>query len=202
MDVSWSSLKEIFFAIGSLAGVLAFLRPVFDSKFKRDQERAEKIKNLLPEQDVIDLDSHIYQRRLVNKNEFEPFSALQSDLNYNVDAVRFSGPLKKYYKAELVRMLAAYRDLREYVQVPWWKPTKEIRDGAEEYFWDFDKSQLFEGGVERQDYAKHLDEAGACAERIKIAFQRFQIVSDMHLLEAPLASLLLRRRFAAHGLQI
>lgn len=182
--------------------MFAFIRPVFDSKFKRDQERSEQIKKLLPEQAIIDLESHIYQRRRVNSKEFELFSSLQNDVNNNADSVRFSGPLRRYYKAELIRMLSAYKDLRKFVQVPWWQPTQESHDGVDEYFWDFETSQFFDRRVERQDYGKHLDDAGACAERIKVAFQRFQIVSDMHLLEAPLAFLLLRRRFAAYGLHI
>jgi hypothetical protein len=202
MEVSWASIKEVFFAIGSLAGVFAFLRPVFDSKFKRDQERAEAIKAQLPEQSVIDLDSHIYQRRLVNTKEFDPFSALHSDVENNVNSVRFSGPLKKYYKAELVRMLRAYKDLRGYIQVPWWKPIKETQDGVDEYYWDFDKSQFFKHGEEVRDYAEHLNEAGACAERIKVAFQRFQLVSEMHLLETPFAFWLLPRRFESNKLKI
>ena len=195
-------MKELFFAVGSIAGVFAFFRPVLDSKFKRDQERADQIKKLLPEQDVIDLESHVYQRRFVNCKEFEPFWSIRSDLDNNADSVRFSGPLQRYYKAELTRMVGAYKELREYIQVPWWKPSREIYDGLVEDFWEFDKSQFFKTGVEQGDYAKHLDEAGACAERIKVAFQRFQIVSDMHLLETPIAFFLLPRRFKAHGLQI
>lgn len=202
MDTSWATVREVFFAVGSLAGLLAFIRPVFDSKFRRDQERADRIRQLLPEDSIVDLEPQIYQSRYVSTEAFRPFAQLQNDLSNNMDSVRFSGPLKKYYRAELVRLLNAYRELRKYVQVPWWKLTTELRDGVEEIYWDFDKSQFFKDGVEKRDYAKHLDEAGACAERIKLAYQRFQVVSDMHLLESPLAFFLLPRRFKAHGLQI
>jgi len=203
MELSWASVKEVFFTIGSIAGVLAILRPIFDSKFKRDQERAIRIRQLLPEEDVVALEDRIYQSRYVSTESFRPYAELEGDVRNNMDTVRFSGPLKKHYHAELLRVLAAYRDLRGYVQVPWWKLDKQVRDdGSEELFWDFDKSQFFRDGTEVRDYAKHLYEAGECAERIKIAYQRLQIVSDMHLLESPLAGVLLSRRYAAHGLQI
>lgn len=202
MDISWGLIREIFFAIGSLAGIFAFIRPVFDNAFKRDQGRVATIKDLLPEAAVVELQHEIYLSRYVSTTAFRPFLQLQHDLNNNMDSVRFSGPLKKYYRAELARMIGAYRAMREYVQVPWWNPVNRLTDGVEETFWDFDKTAFFEQGVEKHDYAKHLDCAADCADRIKVAYQRLQIVSDMHLLEAPFAFILLPRRYKANAVKI
>jgi hypothetical protein len=202
MELSWSFLKEFFFAVGSLAGVFAFMRPVLDSKFKRDQERAERIKQLLTEDQVIGIEPAITHSRMIHADFFAPFAHLNSDFRVNADAVRFSGPLRKYYLTELRRMLIAYRELRNRVQVPWWNPTVLRYDGIDENYWQFDRSQFFKHGEEVLDYAKHLDEACKCSDDIRIAYQRFQIVCEMHLLEAPLAFYLLPRRFAAHGLRV
>jgi hypothetical protein len=54
MDISWGAVKEVFFAVGSAAGVLALLRPVIESKHQCDLKRAERILGLIPEQLVID----------------------------------------------------------------------------------------------------------------------------------------------------
>lgn len=202
LGAEWAVVKEIFFALGSIAGALAFLRPVIDSKFKRDQERADHVKKLLPEQDVIDLEFTVYQRRFIETNQFHPYTELRSDVANNADTVRFSGPLRRYYVAELTRLLDAYTDLREMIHAPQWKYRREDIDGEEETAWVFDSSAFYKNGVEVEDYAAHLDQAAICAERIRVAFQRFQVVSDVHLLESPFAWFLLKRRFALHGLKV
>jgi hypothetical protein len=73
-------------------------------------------------------------------------------------------------------------------------------DGVEHRLWVFNKA-AFEGrdGVAR-DYAKHLDDAAEQALQMRKAFQRFQLVAELHLLEVPFARWLLPRRFAAHHL--
>lgn len=200
--MSWGLIKEVFFAVGSLAGIFAFVRPVFESSFKRDQDRAARIRGLLPEDEVVGIEPQIFLSRYICTTAFRPFMQLQHDVNNNMDSVRFSGPLKKHYKAELARMIDAYNALRQYVQVPWWNLVKRKIDGVEETYWDFDKTEFFEQGVPKHDYAKHLDDAAACADRIKIAYQRLQLVADVHLLEVPFAPMLLSKRYKANGVQI
>lgn len=72
MDVTWSSVKEVFFAVGSVAGVLALLRPLVEAKLQRDSARVDRIKSLVNEQRLVDLKARIYQRE-VPCEDFEPF---------------------------------------------------------------------------------------------------------------------------------
>ena len=50
------------------------------------------------------------------------------------------------------------------------------------------------------DYVKHLDQAAEQAVQMKRAYQRFQVVAELHLFEVLVARWLLPRRFKAHGL--
>ena len=100
------------------------------------------------------------------------------------------------YLLSAVRDIAEhYRGLREYVQVPEWEP--QDRDG--ETIWFFNK-QAFrnEFGIP-ENYAEHLENVAAEAHEITLAYQRFQIVSDLHIFEVPFAKLLLAKRIRAHG---
>ncbi|WP_330970217.1 hypothetical protein, partial [Lysobacter sp. A3-1-A15] len=94
MELSWPVIKEAFFAVGSAAGVVALFRPVLDKKHQRDVERAERILTILPEQLVVDLESSLYQSRLVPEWMFQPLDQLAHEVRTNQDHIRFSGPLK------------------------------------------------------------------------------------------------------------
>lgn len=200
MHISWSAVKEIFFTLGSLAGVLAFFRPVFESKYQKDQERLRRIFDALPEQVVVDLEPNVYQSRMVYSEDFHGFGRLADEVRSNQEGVRFIGPYGARLQSELHSLLAAYKALRDLIQVPWWEPhTDEDSDGTKRSFWSFNKS-AFEGYDKRApDYAKHLDECADRAKAVYKSYQRLQIIGELHLLELPLARLLLKRRFNASG---
>ncbi len=199
--VSWSDVKEIFYAVGATAGVLALLRPVVETKFQRDQERLAAVRKLLDELSLIQLATRIDNHRQVPDKEFEPFRILTYDRAKNHEGLRFSGPLAKHLLREIDAIIAGYEGLRQYVQVDEWEPrSKKQDDGTEYTIWTFNKAAFrTEDGVKR-DYAQHLVEAAEKADEIRRAYQRLQIIGEMHLLEVPLAGWLLKRRFKAHQL--
>jgi predicted kinase len=96
MEIGWSSVKEIFFAIGSMAGVLAFLRPLVEAKLQRDNVRVDRIKAMLSEQRLVDLEHRIWDAREVASEDFEPFDQLAHERHTNQQVVRFTGPTGKY----------------------------------------------------------------------------------------------------------
>ena len=200
MSLPWSVIKEAFFAIGSVAGVIALFRPVLDKKHQRDMERAERILKLLPEQLVVDLEPCLYQSRLVPKWMFQPFDQLAHEARTNQDAVRFSGPLRKALLREFAAILDGYKSLRNLVQVPAWEPrTRGEEDGDVSYYWDFNKDAFEDERGIPQGYTQHLDECVDHARTIARAYQRFQITTETHLLEVPASRWLLPRRYRAHG---
>ncbi|MES2564975.1 MAG: hypothetical protein V4637_19960 [Pseudomonadota bacterium] len=201
MEITWVGIKEVFYAVGSLAGVLALSKPLIESKFQRDAARVEHIKSLLSEQDLIDLSHYVYDSRRIEDSRLRPFDQLEHERRTNQDVVRFTGPLAKYYSRELDELLSAYAKFREYVQVPEWEPHRHVTDDGTSHFeWRFNKAAFEDHQGIARDYAKHLYEATEQAERMKRAFQRFQLVAELHLYEAPLARWLLDRRFTHHKL--
>jgi hypothetical protein len=202
MNVSWHTVKEVFYAVGSVAGVIALARPLAESKYQRDAERAQRIKSLISEQALIDLAPFIYDSRRVDDSSFAPFDRLAHERRTNQDSVRFTGPLAKHFNRELAELIAAYERLREYVQVNEWEPyAYTLDDGKSGYEWRFNKAAFEDRDGIARDYAKHLYDATEQAEQMKKAFQRFQLVAELHLFETPLAGWLLRRRYKRHGLQ-
>ncbi|QBQ53943.1 hypothetical protein [Nitrosococcus wardiae] len=199
MEISWILVKEVFFSLGSAAGVLALLRPVLESKHQRDLKRAQRILDLLPEQRIIDLEPCLYQLREVPKSFFDPFDQILHEVRTNQEGVRFSGPVRKHLSRELVAIQTGYQRLRTLVQVPEWEPYSRTEDGMERYYWRFNKDAFADESGIPKNYAQHLDECVDHAREITRAYQRFQIASEIHLLETPVARYLLSRRFREHG---
>jgi hypothetical protein len=198
--ITWEGTKQVFFAIGSAAGVFAFLRPWIESKVSRDQQRIDYVKSLINEQQLVDLEASIYQSRSVYSEHFEPFDRLTHERRTNQDRVRFTGPMSDYLTAQLDDLLAAYRRLRKYVQVPEWEPKRYMYEGEETRSWDFNREAFRQADGVPRDYTTHLDEAAQQAEDMKNAFYRFQIVSETHVFEMPFAKWVIPHRFKTHDL--
>ncbi|MFN3311779.1 MAG: hypothetical protein ACK40R_08775, partial [Thermomonas sp.] len=75
-----------------------------------------------------------------------------------------------------------------------WEPKSHGEGEAQTYCWDFNKDAFRGEQGFPEGYAAHLDECVDRARSVRRAYQRFQIVADLHLLEAPLAGWLLKRR--------
>ncbi len=201
--MTWSDVRDIFYTIGAVAGVLALLRPVIESKFTRDQARLAALLKSFDEVSVVDLVNRIDGQRQVPDDLFTPFRTLAYDREKNLESARFSGPVAKHIRRETDALVKAYEELRGLIQVDEWEPkSQKHEDGSEYTVWVFNKyANAFTGatGVPH-DYAQHLTDAASKADELRRAFQRLQVVSELHLLEVPLAAYLLKFRFRAHGL--
>lgn len=189
----WYELKDVLYTIGSIAGVTALVRPVLEQRMARDQSRIQKVFALLNEQDLLNLEYCVWHSRWIPDSTFAKLASVRYGLADNVDDFRFSGPAAKYLSSALSDVVSSYERLRELVQVPEWEPVE--RDG--EQYWSFNKRAFENERGLPEKYAEHLHEAARLAKEIALAFQRFQIVSELHMLEVPIARLLLRRRISA-----
>lgn len=196
--LTWADIKEIFFTIGSIAGVIALAKPVFEDKMKRDQIRIQHIIDLLPEQELLNLEYCVWNARAVPSSTFNNLYTLAHELQTKQDCVRFNGPNSKYLKIAVKDITEAYSSLRELVQVPEWEP---ITHSDGDTVWTFNKEAFINSEGFPSGYAGHLEDAAKRALALTLAFQRFQIVSELHLLEIPFAKQLLARRIKAHGVQ-
>lgn len=199
MAFEWSSIKDLIFTLGSIAGAVALFRPLAESKLQRDVERANRIKSILNEQQIVDIERCVTARQIPIKH-FQPFTQLVHELETNQDAIRFSGPFAKLLDKELRAIVAAYEKFREYVQVSEWEPRSVEVEGVRQETWDFNKNAFADENNIPQGYAEHLYATEKQAAEILKAFQRFQIVTELHLLEIPLSKWLVNRRFKARGL--
>ena len=199
MALEWSSIKDVIYTFGSIAGAVALFRPLAESKLQRDSERANRIKSILNEQQIVDIERCVTARQ-IPRSYFHPFTQLAHELETNQDTIRFSGPFAKLLDKELRAIVAEYEKLREYVQVSEWEPRSVEIEGTKYETWDFNKNAFADDNNIPQGYAEHLYAAEKQATEILKAFQRFQIVTELHLLEIPLSKWLVNRRFKARGL--
>jgi hypothetical protein len=198
----WDGVKEIFFTIGALAGVFAFARPWVEGRMSRDTERAERIKNMVDQQQLVDLETSVYSSRTIYAEQLAPFNRLEHERQSNQDGVRFTGPLAAHYSRELDGLLEAYARFRFYVQVPEWEPVALRHDDGDVQAWQFNKTAFNdEYGIPR-GYEKHLSSASEIATEMRDAFYRFQIVSETHLYEVPFARWVIPRRFKKHKVSL
>lgn len=194
MDVTLATAKEIFISLGATLGFLAFLRPVIETKHKKDQELLADLIASFNEQHMLELEAYIYDQRRVDMEVFVPIDSLIYRRAEKHSSLRFIGPYGKHYLHAIDRLIANYKILRTFVQVPEWVPF-QVREDAP-FFWKFDKSAFFSPNdlPYSKDYADHLRDASVAAEQVKLAYQQLQQTQDLHLYEWPVAGLLLKRR--------
>lgn len=190
--------KNIFYFAGSLSGLVALLRPIFESKHQRDMDRASTIISRIDEVRIIDLPNYIYLSRHVADSAFSPFRDMSKKLDDGLQDVRFTGPLQKYLTSELKEMVSTYHQLRNYIQVPAWE--SRFIEGTTDSEWLFNKQAFFRDEEPRGDYAKHLEETAEVADRLKKRFLRFQALTELHYFEASVPWFSVPRKFKATGL--
>jgi len=197
----WGTIKDAFFVVGSLAGILAWLRPAIESKHQEDMKRAAAILAKFDENGVVELPYFTYNPRQIPGWCLQPFDGVRASIEENRQEVRFIGPLREKLRSELELMVHAYDAYREYVQVPEWEPVKDADSGG--YNWRFNKTAFREPqGKVSDEYVRHLDAATHAAELVKLRFQRFQALTELHFFETFAPGIFAARKFRAANLQL
>ena len=204
MTIDWEFIKQLFYFLAPIGTLFVIYRKIIESKFDRDLKKIDYVKSLVSEKALVNLEYEICQVRRVPIKQFDPFDQLSRELETNQEVIRFTGPLAKYLKVELGNLVEAYYGLRKYIQVDEWLPQEhKNEDGSKFESWDFNKNAtaFTKNTVYPEGYAKHLHEAELNAAKMKKAFNRFQMVAELHLFEAPFACFLLNKRFKEFNLQ-
>src|SRR6185312_8930035 len=179
--------------IGSAAGILAWLRPAIESKHKEDMKRAAAILAKFEEIGTLELPDYVYLFRKVPGWCLRPFDGIKASIAENRQEVRFIGPLRRHLRSELEQMILAYDEFRKFVQVPWWQPEVGVVPGTSD--WKFEKAAFESNGKMSDKYAHHLSEAAAAADLVKLRFQRFQALTELHFFESLIPRIFVRRKF-------
>jgi len=197
---TWQWIKNVFFVIGSAAGILAWLRPAIESKHKEDMKRAAAILAKFEEIGTLELPDYVYLFRKVPGWCLRPFDGIKASIAENRQEVRFIGPLRRHLRSELEQMILAYDEFRKFVQVPWWQPEVGVVPGTSD--WKFEKAAFESNGKMSDKYAHHLSEAAAAADLVKLRFQRFQALTELHFFESLIPRIFVRRKFTSAELDL
>lgn len=83
--MTWSDIKEVFYAVGATAGVVALFRPAIESKFQRDHERFAEVCKLVDELNLISLADRIEsQREVPEMSKWGQTTFLRCDVTWSV----------------------------------------------------------------------------------------------------------------------
>lgn len=181
--------RDIFFFIGSVLGILAFFRTLFEPVVSSNREKWSKVKQVLKETDLIDLEHEVDQARCVHQDTLSRLSRFSEDVRQDAEYLRF-GPLwRREFEQRKNRIAELYRDLRKYIQVPYWRPKYYGREeeGESQEVWDFDKEHFYtkvENG--HNVYVDHLEEAAQLVEEIRKEYRYLSILANLHMVEIPI----------------
>lgn len=195
---NWLSFfKNTFYLIGSAAGVLAFVRPVIESKHQKDIARVTELLSKFPEGQVMEIEYFVYSSRRIPESVLSPFDEIEYKYNKGWKEMRFQGPLRKQIESELKQLTKEYRHFRDFIQVPEWEPQQVNNQDS----WIFNKEAFREGRIIKDDYVKHLEQATDASIQLRTRFQRIQALSDLHFFEALFGFFFVPRLFKKAQLQ-
>lgn len=193
MNSAWDVAKEVFYTLGSIAGVIALSRPVLESKHNRDIERIKSITSDISEELLSDLAYRLWYSRLIPKDHLEPLTRIQNEADTGHSRLVFTGITAPLINSEIETLLLNYQRLRTYIQVPYWLPFTD-KDNEEKDYWSFNKELFLKEYGSTFDYSQPLREAATCVDEIRKSQRRLIIISEMHFLETPFAKYILPRR--------
>jgi len=196
-------VKNIFYFIGSSAGLFAVLRPVFESKLQQDIQNAKKIIEQIGENRILYLDSSIYLHRCVSSEFFVDIDILSNDISEKKQYTRFSSHISYYFNIELKEIMNEYSNLRKYIQVPEWEPRCNSDNGKSEWYFNKYAKSFYPPGKDFPDsYPEHLKEAARIADKIKIRFLRFQASTELHYIETIFHKWTVAKLYKKHNLTV
>ena len=196
-------VKNIFYFIGSSAGLFAVLRPVFESKLQQDIQNARKIIERIGENRILYLDSSIYSHRCVSSEFFVDIDILSNDISEKKQCTRFSSHISYYFNIELKEIMNEYSNLRKYIQVPEWEPRYNDDNGKSAWYFNKYAESFYPPGKNfPESYPEHLKEAAEIADKIKIRFLRFQALTELHYIETIFHKWTVAKLYKKHNLTV
>gem|GEM_PF-409212 len=196
-------IKNIFYFIGSSAGLFAVLRPIFESKLQQDIQNARKIIERIGEDRLLYLDSSIYLHRCVSSEFFVDIDILSNDISEKKQCTRFSSHISYYFNIELKEIMNEYSNLRKYIQVPEWEPSGNDDNGKSAWYFNKKAKSFYPPGEYfPANYPKHLEEAAEIADKIKIRFLRFQALTELHYIETIFHKWTVAKLYKKHNLTV
>ena len=181
-------IKDIFFLIGSIAGIFGLASRIIESKFQEDKRKLNNILENLSEEKIIVLADRIWHSRFAPFEILDKYEKFSRQMREKTSDVYFSGPLKKEINEVLSELVFEYENLRTYLQVPAWNPVGE--DNISGYI--FDRTQFSDIG---DDYVEHIQNTHNCTLKIRNAIKKLQVLSNFHFFETYYSRFILKSRY-------
>jgi hypothetical protein len=188
--------KDIFFFVGSFLGILAFLRISVDALRIRDRRAWDHFREMITEADLRNLEFQVELSRRIDSQLLSRLGNLVNLIQHDDENVRFGPLLRKHFRRHLDSFVRLYFELREFVQVPWWQPERAEGDGeADRIDWFFCKKAFFSGEYPQAGtYVDHLRMAADIVAAMRVEHRALSTLSELDLVEIPLAARIVRRR--------
>lgn len=176
-------------------GILAFLRAITEPAFNRNRERWEALKDKLAEQDLIDLQYEVYASRRIPTERISRINQLVEDIDQDAEYLRLGPPFRSRFSQHLREFSKSYKQLRVYIQNPYWKIVSYEDADGDTNFYEFNKKYFYEvvpNGYEV--YVDHLNQASDVADDMRRHYRAVSVLADLHAFEAPVALFTYRKR--------
>lgn len=192
-------LKDIFFFLGSVFGIIAFIKTIIEPMMEGNRAKWKEIKERITEEDFINLEFDIWQAHRIRDETWSVIQSFVNDIGEDAEYLRFNSVLGKLYHECLQNLRSLYWELIEFVQVPYWEPHTEVDEQENEFhFRRFNKDYFFKHpGHGEGAYVDHLEAAAEISEKMRIEFRKLSILSSLHSIQIPFA-----KRISATGAKI
>ena len=193
-------IRNIFFFIGSVLGILAFVRTVAEPAFSENRNKWKAVQEQLTEQDLINLQYMVFMSRRIDDELLTRVYIFVRDIEDDAEHLRFGPPFRSLFEKRKRALTNSYRHLREYVQVPYWKRERVAEEDIEYAYWDLDKSFFYEEVPKgHETYIDHLNEASDTADEIRRHYRALSVLANLHSFEAPFARWIVKKRSPLPG---
>jgi hypothetical protein len=200
-------VRDTFFFIGSVLGILAFLQTLVEPAFADNRQKWEALKERLSEEDLIDLQYQVYMSRRVDDELMRKVLYFVRDLEQDAEYARFGAPFRGQFEEHKRGIVDNFRCLVDRVQVPFWKREFVEDEGGRSSYWSVDKPYFYEelpAAVSEGDwqerrrisdraYENNLNEASDAVDRMRVHYRAIGVLANLHIFEAPFARRLARQ---------
>lgn len=182
------TLKDIFFFVGSVLGIIAFSKTLLDPIMEANRRKWEQVKMRVTELTFRDIEYSVEMARRIDDEMLLQIHFFIRDIEEGAEYLRFGPVLRKHYQRHLKNLCNLYRAFRKYVQVPYWDIIYNSRNGSERKDWVFQKEYFEKERPDIDEYVEHLNAASELAEKMRTEFQALSILSGLHIVELPFAT--------------
>jgi len=187
-------LKDIFFFLGSVLGIIAFMKTIIEPMVESNKAKWKETKERITEEDFINLEFDIWQARRIRDETWSVLRSFIRDIEEGAEYLRFNSIFKKLYQKSLQNLSTLYWQLTQLIQVPYWEPHIEVdEEGTEFHFRRFNKQFFFKPGYDGEGYVDHLEAAAEIAEKMRIEFRKLSVLSNLHSVQIPFAKRIIAR---------